>query len=405
MPAYGDVSTWPSWMTRRRLVGTAVGGWVVAGLSACGVGGGDEADDDTPEPTETPDLTPIPTQAAIGTPVGGYVNPERYLGRTLTVATPTGPYADAQRDAYFTPFQDATGAEVFSRGLGSDQSDLTGQVDSEVVTWDVACVPMDWVRTLANDGYLTEIDRAYVDVTVLFPEVVGQYAVGADLFSTAIVYPVDAAEIPSDWRDFWNVERFGEGRCLRKKPVGTLEFALLADGVPRGELYPLDVDRAFASLDRIKPHIVQWWEDGKQPSELVANLQAGLAASWNIRADLQTVRDDVRIQWTGGMLSADAWVVPRGAPNLDLAMDFINYVTRAVPQANFSRLLPYGPVNRAAFDHIRPDRLPFLPSAQPQFDLQFFENWNYWIDNLDLLTDRFNEWLEADPEPTGTPGA
>jgi putative spermidine/putrescine transport system substrate-binding protein len=388
--------------SRRALLGALAGGWVAGGLTACG-------DDDDPgsssEPTATADLSPTPTQEPIGTPIGGYVNPDRYRGRTLTVATPTGPYADAQREAYFDPFQQATGAEVFSRGLGSGDGDLKGQVDSDVVTWDVACVPMDWVRPLANDGYLTEIDRAYVDVTVLIPEVVGQYAIGADLFSTVIVYPVDAPNIPSNWTDFWNVESFGEGRSLRKRPVGTLEFALLADGVSRDELYPLDVERAFASLEKIKPHIVQWWEDGKQPAELVANAQAGLASSWNIRADLQTVREEVRIQWTGGMLSADAWVVPRGAPNLDIAMDFINYATRAVPQANFSRLLPYGPVNPAAFEHIREDRLPMLPSAQPQFGLQFFENWNYWIDNLDLLTERFNDWLESDTEPEGTPGA
>ena len=386
--------------SRRALLGTLGGGWIVGGLTACG---DDDDSGEAPEPTSTTEAIPTPTQEPIGTPIGGYVNPDRYRGRTLTVATPIGPYADAQREAYFDAFQLATGAEVFSRGLGDGDGDLKGQVDSDVVTWDVACVPMDWVRPLANEGYLTEIDRAYVDITVLFPEVVGQYAVGADLFSTAIVYPVDAPEIPSDWSDFWKVDRYGEGRSLRKRPVGTLEFALLADGVSRAELYPLDVERAFASLEKIRPNVIQWWEDGKQPSELVANAQAGLASSWNIRADLPTVREEVRIQWTGGMLSADAWVVPRGAPNLDLAMDFINYATRAVPQANFSRLLPYGPVNPAAFDHIRVDRLSMLPSAQPQFGLQFFENWNYWIDNLDLLTDRFNEWLESDPEPTGTP--
>ncbi len=112
----GDVVR-PSWLTRRRLLGTMAGGWVLTGLSACGLGGNDD-DGDSPEPTQTPDLTPTPTQAAIGTPVGGYVNPERYLGRTLTVATQTGPYTDAQREAYFTPFQDATGVEVFAKGLG-----------------------------------------------------------------------------------------------------------------------------------------------------------------------------------------------------------------------------------------------------------------------------------------------
>ena len=118
-------------------------------MTACGIGDDDDSGD-PPEPTATTEPSPTPTQEPIGTPIGGYVNPDRYRGRTLTVATPTGPYADAQREAYFDAFQLATGAEVFSRGLGSDEGDLKSQVDSDVVTWDIACVPMDWVRTLAE---------------------------------------------------------------------------------------------------------------------------------------------------------------------------------------------------------------------------------------------------------------
>ena len=39
----------------------------------------------------------------------------------------------------------------------------------------------------------------------------------------------------------------------------TIPAALVADGVPKDKLYPLDLDRAFKKLDEIKPHIKVWW--------------------------------------------------------------------------------------------------------------------------------------------------
>ncbi len=52
-------------------------------------------------------------------------------------------------------------------------------------------------------------------------------------------------------------------RGLRKRAIYNLEFALLADGVPREQVYPLlatraGADRAFAKLGQLKPYI-QWW--------------------------------------------------------------------------------------------------------------------------------------------------
>ena len=73
-----------------------------------------------------------------------------------------------------------------------------------------------------------------------------------------------------------------------------------------------------------------------------------------------------------------------------------------MPQANFARLLPYGPVNEDAFQYLQPERLSQLPSAEPQVSLQFFENWNYWIDNRAALEEQFRAWLAEEPEPTAT---
>jgi putative spermidine/putrescine transport system substrate-binding protein len=99
------------------------------------------------------------------------------------------------------------------------------------------------------------------------------------------------------------------------------------------------------------------------------------------------------------MLTADAWVVPKGAPNADIAMDFINFATRAVPTANFSRLLPYGPVNREAFAYLREDRKALLPSALQNKAVQFTQNWNYWVENREELSRQFEDWLLTPVEP------
>ena len=38
-----------------------------------------------------------------------------------------------------------------------------------------------------------------------------------------------------------------------------LEVAIMASGVPKEKVYPIDLDRAFASLAKIKPSVDKWW--------------------------------------------------------------------------------------------------------------------------------------------------
>ena len=128
--------------------------------------------------------------------------------------------------------------------------------------------------------------------------------------------------------------------------------------------------------------------------------QAGMAAGWNVRVDQFAERDPIDMVWDGGMIAGDAWVIPFGAPNTDVAMDFINFATRAIPTANFSRLVPYGPVNLASFPLIREDRHALLPTSPQNLDVQFIQNWNWWSDNLEEIQARFDQWI-IDGPPAG----
>jgi putative spermidine/putrescine transport system substrate-binding protein len=394
----------------RRTATLGAGSAVIALLSGCSLTDDEEGPPEptaTPEPTETPQVTPTPTQHVIGSPVPGYADAVRWTGRVITVATWGGDYQDAQRAAFFDPFAQATGATVQEKV--ADISELRSQVDDGNVLWDVMTIPMEDLFRLAAEEYLTPLSYDVIDTTPLYPDIVFDHGVGAAYFSTILTYPVASQAAPTSWADFWNVELTPEDeafepalyRSLRRSPIGTLEFALLADEVPVDALYPLDIDRAFASLDRIRDNVLVWWQASNEPVELVAADQVGMASAWNSRIEQLHLAGDVRVLWYQGMLSADAWVVPAGAPNLDVAMDFIAYATRAIPAANFSRLVPYGPVNLEAFDFLRRDRVEVLPSAPDNKAVQFVEDWRFWAENFEEISLRFEEWLlEADEDAT-----
>lgn len=82
------------------------------------------------------------------------------------------------------------------------------------------------------------------------------------LRSQSLLEPIDISG--PDFADVWDVKKFPGRRALRKFPRDTIEAALRADGVPGGpEIYkvlgaPGGWDRAFRTLDRIKPHVNLW---------------------------------------------------------------------------------------------------------------------------------------------------
>ena len=72
---------------------------------------------------------------------------------------------------------------------------------------------------------------------------------------------------PETIADFFDLEAFPGRRGMRRVPIVNLEFALMADGVPRDSVYaildtPEGVSRAFRKLDTIKDQVV-WWEAGR----------------------------------------------------------------------------------------------------------------------------------------------
>ncbi|RUX26306.1 ABC transporter substrate-binding protein [Mesorhizobium sp. M2A.F.Ca.ET.042.01.1.1] len=329
----------------------------------------------------------------------------------LVVVSGGGSYEEAFKKAVVEPFQRERGIKV-TYTSPADEAKLRIQVDSGNLQWDLVELPNPALRPDASK-YLEEIDyQAFDKETVdnLLPEAKKKYGVGSYVFSTVMSfstyeYPSDKPR-PTSWAEFWDVDKFPGPRSLRACAAGdptTIEFALLAAGVPKDKLYPIDLDKAFASLDHIKAEVTKFWTVGAEPGQMLSDRQVSMSSAFNGR--LQTLKDQgagADYHWDEAELSPVYWVVPKGTKKRAEAMQFAAYASSAEAQARLNNLIFYGPFNRAAFKFIDPKIAANLPTGPGNIEKQFFRNIEFWEavspsgkTNTEVLVERWLKWVAA----------
>ncbi|TAL53390.1 ABC transporter substrate-binding protein [Pandoraea sp.] len=318
--------------------------------------------------------------------------------RQIIVSDPGGPYTKAYRVAFYDPFEQATGIKVVSMARESQPvTQFAAMVKTRNYIWDVTTLTIsDDVPYLEAHGFLEPIGLKPSDYPNVMPEAITPDWLGVDVYATVLAYRTDKFKTqgPRSWADFWDVKKFPGRRSLRRNPIDTLEQALMADGVPLDKLYPIDVERAFKSLDRIKPHINLWWTSGAQAMQAIQNGDVDMISTWNGRA--QAAIDNgapVRINWREGLYSVEGWGIPKGTPHAEMAKQFVRFCADAKRQAAFTPDLAYGPTNLKAFDMIPAKRAAILPTAPDNLRDMRLPSPQWWAKNRAAVTERFNTWI------------
>lgn len=318
-------------------------------------------------------------------------------GAELVVADPGGPFDRAFREAFYRPFEEERGVRIVNVARPHQP---TGQVRAMVETgsysWDVVNLTQADQELLGRLGMLEELDLSGSRADELIPEARSPYWLGTDVYATVLCYRADryGDDPPRSWADFWDVEAYPGRRSLRRSPIDTLEIALLADGVAPADLYPLDVDRAFAKLEEIRPHVDVWWTGGAQASQLLQSGEVDMLPTWNARA--QTIIDaggPVAIQWSQGLYSIEGWGIPAGNPRAELGEAFIRSCADPARQARFTERLAYGPTHPAAYESIPPERSAALPTAEANLDRLILADPDWWDEHKESAQERFSAWL------------
>jgi len=332
---------------------------------------------------------------------------------TITVVSWGGAYTKSQVEAYHKPWIAETGNQIVSEDYNGGLAEIKAQVEAGNVSWDLVDVELSQAIRGCDEGLLEELDLSMLpdgaDGTPAADDFVegalSDCAVANIVWSTIFAFDSSVTPGVNSIDDLFDLEAFPGKRGLKKGAKTVLEMALMADGVPASEVYAVlgtdeGVDRAFAKLDTIKDDVV-WWESGAQPPQLLADGEVIMTTAYNGRIFNAAIAENkpFEIVWDGQILDFDLWVIPKGAPNKELAMEFIAYSTDTQRLADQASWISYGPARKSSgplvglYSDGKTEMGPHMPTAAANMTNAVVSDFEFWADNADELNERFNAWL------------
>ena len=294
---------------------------------------------------------------------------------------------DAQEASLFAPFTHVSGIHLQVSAWGGKLEMLQKRAATGGETWDVILMDAAALQVACQQGLL--LPRPLTrDPDDLEPDGPAKdCGVPAWRMNLVLAWDRSRVDITPTWSDFWNVAQHPGKRGLSRSPRGTLEIALMADGVAPADVYtilstPAGVDRAFRKLDQLKPYIV-WWDTPAQAVQIIGSgaVLMTSAPAGEVGAADRTGHRNFGVQWAQSLAIGVEWAVPA--------------TTTPMSRALAQRLLAFvsDPAQEAAFSSnylARPD-----PSAAVASRATLSVDDDFWRHHLPALQRSFDLWVGA----------
>ncbi|HEV2281760.1 MAG TPA: ABC transporter substrate-binding protein [bacterium] len=322
-------------------------------------------------------------------------------GKVVNLAGYGGVSNDAIRKAWADPFEQKTGIKV---NLGANASLALAklQAQSGNPQWDIVGLDGSELPTAVKQGLLERIDTSKVDMSKVPGYLKTPYGFKYSVYLFTKAYDqrkIPDSSAPQNWKDFWDTGRYPMKRSIYQNVAdgSILEAALMADGVPVSNVYPLDVERALKSLDRLGKANVIWHSANQQPIQQLTSGEVALATAFSGRV-IVARRDGAHLQYTldQDVASGSYFPVVKGSPNKEAAFAFLNFVaTNDVAAATYMSILTYATGNASAVRLLPQEVADQLPTSPKLKGKILFKDDAWWADNLEKTVIRFKEWQAA----------
>ena len=100
-----------------------------------------------------------------------------------------------------------------------------------------------------------------------------------------------------------------------------------------------------------------------------------------------------KVVWPGSIYAVDSWVILKGAENRTLGGKFIAFASQPDNLAKLPRFVAYGLPRPAAMEQVPAELQADTPTAPENLKVSIPLNVEFWIDNAESLTARFNAWV------------
>ncbi len=332
--------------------------------------------------------------SALAAPWLSFASKSASAAEPLVVVTWGGAYQAAMETAVAQTFTEATRIPV-RLVSGPDLAKVKAQVRTRNVEWDIFDGTGPMITSGESEGLWEPLDIGAVDTKDLVAPL--RKSSAPFIFSVGGIgyVPGRAKEnVPKTFAQFWDTKKFAGRRGLRSRASEMLELALLADGVEPSKVYPMDVERAFASLNKIKPSITKWIDSTPQTVSLLSSNEIDFNYVYAARVlAAKKANVDIGVTLDQTLVVSEYYATLKGSKRKDEAMQFIAHALKPEIQAKFANLNGHAPVLKSSQALLTPDVLALQPNWKNPNNLLVDDTW--WGENLTAVDRRFKEWLAA----------
>ncbi|MET4262405.1 putative spermidine/putrescine transport system substrate-binding protein [Bradyrhizobium sp. S3.12.5] len=313
---------------------------------------------------------------------------------SLTLTSYGGSFQEILVKTTTDPFTEETGIKV-NIVPTPDIAKLKAQELTGNVEFDVFAIPDEVAAYASKQGFWEKLDLSMFDIEDLAIPPTGE-VVTRNSYAGGIAWDpkkYGPGKHPTNFAEYFDLKKFPGRRTFRNRPNETLEAALLADGVPPKDIYPLDVDRAFKVLDRIKPSIASWISATPQTISLLQTGEVDFTYTYANRVKSTNEPGGgtpLAFSFEENLVGPEKLAVPKGAPNKANAMKFIAYSLRPEVQARLCDTSGLVPNSKKGMSMLSPDTRKWMPDMSSPGNLIL--NGAYWASNFEAVSRRFKEW-------------
>ena len=219
----------------------------------------------------------------------------------------------------------------------------------------------------------------------------GSHGLGFETYGMGLVFNTASGKPkPNSLEDLWDP-------AYRVAIIRTHEqyFLPMVNHMLTGKYTPIDLDKIFAKLDKLRPNIFSVSSSFAEFRNLLANNEMDLGPAFNNRAG-RMLGDGMAVEYISFpsiFVGVDYWGIVKGTKHKDLAEKFIDFTLNVKSQTANAKNQYLGPTNlkvKLGDDFVKTRGIAYGSALEGKLAA---EDYQYIAENMDEWTLRWQKWL------------
>lgn len=318
----------------------------------------------------------------------------------LVIATFGGDWGNAQRKIWFDEFEKEYNTKITEVEYNGDYNLTKAKALSG--EWDIIDIEELEMLRGVEDSLWLPINYENISKESIIKNAALDYAVGSVAYSIVIGY--DSEMFPNGsvkgWESFFS-KNFSGKRGFRTAPQYIVEGIWLAHN-PTLSLYNLPIEETSKKIreyfkefkDSFGVDNIITFETYGQPQDLIKRKTVSMAYGTNGRMMAEKLNGaNIDICWNQSILTIEYYVISKKTKHSDLSQKFIDFILNKKNQAKMGKFIPYGPVNKDAFEELTDEEKSLLPTSPDIYPKTVLYKAGWWLKNEKEIRKIYREFL------------